>query len=55
MLGAVKYVNISFKEVDENNLDCQIVIVPSKTVSMSVELKLHLPMVFGGERQHWRC
>lgn len=37
MLGAVKYVNINFKEVDENNLDCQVVIVPSKTVSMSVE------------------
>ncbi len=37
MLGAVKYVNISFKEVDDSNLDCQIIIVPSKTISMSAE------------------
>lgn len=37
MLGVVKYVNISFKEIDDSNLDCQIMIVPSKTVSMSVE------------------
>ena len=36
-LGPIKYVNISFKEVDNNQLDCNIVIVPSKTVSTSVE------------------
>ncbi len=50
MLGAVKYVNISFKEVDENNLDCQIVIVPSKTVSMSVEAEATFTDGFWGVR-----
>ena len=38
-LGPVKYVNITFREVDEENLDCNIVIVPSKTISLSTELE----------------
>ncbi|HRZ95913.1 MAG TPA: BamA/TamA family outer membrane protein [Paludibacter sp.] len=38
-LGPVKYVNITFREVDEENLDCSIVIVPSKNVSLSTELE----------------
>jgi hypothetical protein len=50
MLGAVKYVNISFKEIDENNLDCQIVIVSSKTVSMSVEAEATFTDGFWGVR-----
>jgi len=38
-LGPIKYVNISFKEVDKNQLDCYIVIIPSKTVTLSTELE----------------
>ena len=38
-LGPIKYVNISFKEVENNLLDCYIVISPSKTVSLSTELE----------------
>ncbi|MFT3752339.1 MAG: BamA/TamA family outer membrane protein [Paludibacter sp.] len=38
-LGPIKYVNISFKESDSNLLDCYIIIVPSKTVSLSTELE----------------
>ncbi|HJV77879.1 MAG TPA: BamA/TamA family outer membrane protein [Paludibacter sp.] len=38
-LGPIKYVNINFKEVDKNLLDCYIVVIPSKTVSLSTELE----------------
>lgn len=38
-LGPVKYVNISFKETADNTLDCYIIIVPAKTVSLSTELE----------------
>ncbi|HEY6915163.1 MAG TPA: hypothetical protein VI413_10845, partial [Paludibacter sp.] len=38
-LGPIKYVNISFKESESNLLDCYIIIVPSKTVSLSTELE----------------
>jgi len=38
-LGPIKYTNISFKEVENNQLDCYIVIIPSKTVSLSTELE----------------
>ena len=38
-LGPVKYVNISFKESESNLLDCYIIIVPSKTISLSTELE----------------
>lgn len=38
-LGPIKYVNINFKEVDNNSLDCYIVVIPSKTVSLSTELE----------------
>jgi outer membrane protein assembly factor BamA len=36
-LGPIKYVNISFKEAENNQLDCYIIIAPSKTVSLSTE------------------
>ncbi|MDO9152595.1 MAG: BamA/TamA family outer membrane protein [Paludibacter sp.] len=38
-LGPVKYVNITFAEIDDNYLDCIIVVVPSKSVSMSTDLE----------------
>ena len=38
-LGPIKYVNISFKEIENNLLDCYITIIPSKTVSLSTELE----------------
>ncbi len=38
-LGPIKYVNITFKEVSDQILDCNIVLVPSKTVSLSTELE----------------
>ncbi|MDP4239342.1 MAG: BamA/TamA family outer membrane protein [Bacteroidota bacterium] len=38
-LGPIKYVNISFKEVENGLLDCYIVIIPAKTVSLSSELE----------------
>lgn len=38
-LGPIKYVNISFKESDVNLLDCSIIIVPSKTISLSAEME----------------
>ena len=38
-LGPVKYVNITFKDVDEESLDCNIVVVPSKSVSLSTEIE----------------
>jgi outer membrane protein assembly factor BamA len=38
-LGPVKYVNITFKEVENNSLDCYIIVVPSKTISLSTELE----------------
>jgi outer membrane protein assembly factor BamA len=38
-LGPVKYVNISFKETDNNLLDCYIIIIPAKTISLSTELE----------------
>lgn len=36
-LGPIKYVNISFKEKENDQLDCYIIIVPSKTISLSAE------------------
>ncbi len=36
-LGPIKYVNISFKEVQDSLLDCYIIVIPSKTISFSVE------------------
>ena len=38
-LGPIKYVNISFKEVENNSLDCYITIIPSKPISISTELE----------------
>ncbi len=38
-LGPIKYVNISFKETENNLLDCYIIINPSKTISLSTELE----------------
>jgi len=38
-LGPIKYVNISFKEAENNLLDCYVIINPSKTVSLSSELE----------------
>ncbi len=38
-LGPVKYVNISFKETQDNQLDCYIIIIPSKPISLSTELE----------------
>ena len=38
-LGPIKYVNISFKEAPENELDCYIVVIPSKAISVSTELE----------------
>lgn len=38
-LGPIKYVNISFKETMDTLLDCSIIIIPSKTVSISTELE----------------
>lgn len=38
-LGPIKYVNISFKEVEDNSLDCYVIIIPSKTISLSTELE----------------
>lgn len=37
-LGPIKYVNISFKEVENNELDCYIVVIPSKAISLSTEV-----------------
>lgn len=36
-LGPVKYTNISFRENQSGELDCYIIIVPSKTISFSTE------------------
>ena len=38
-LGPIKYVNISFKETMDTLLDCNIIIIPSKTISVSTELE----------------
>jgi len=38
-LGPVKYVNITFKEAENNTLDCYIIIIPSKAISLSTELE----------------
>lgn len=38
-LGPIKYVNISFKEIENNQLDCYIIVIPSKAVSLSSELE----------------
>jgi len=38
-LGPIKYVNISFKETGTNLLDCYVIIIPAKTVSLSSELE----------------
>lgn len=38
-LGPVKYVNITFKEAADSLLDCYIVIIPAKTISISTELE----------------
>jgi len=37
MLGPVKYVNISFKESADTLLDCYIIIIPAKALSVSAE------------------
>ena len=36
-LGPIKYVNISFKETTDSLLDCYIIIIPGKTISLSTE------------------
>ncbi len=36
-LGPVKYVNITFKPIGDNQLDCYIIVIPAKTISFSVE------------------
>jgi len=38
-LGPVKYVNISFKDAGNSMLDCYVIIIPSKTISLSTELE----------------
>jgi hypothetical protein len=38
-LGPIKYVNISFKDTGKEQLDCYIIITPSKTISVSTELE----------------
>ncbi|MFA5047114.1 MAG: BamA/TamA family outer membrane protein [Paludibacter sp.] len=38
-LGPVKYVDISFKQSSDSLLDCNIVIIPGKTISVSTELE----------------
>ncbi len=38
-LGPIKYVNISFKEAENNSLDCYIIVIPSKAVSLSAEME----------------
>jgi hypothetical protein len=38
-LGPIKYVNISFKDAGNNLLDCYVIIIPAKTVSLSSELE----------------
>lgn len=39
-LGPIKYVNISFKESADSLLDCKIIIIPGKTISLSTEAEL---------------
>ena len=36
-LGPIKYVNISFKEIENNQLDCYVIVIPSKAISFSTE------------------
>ena len=36
-LGPIKYVNISFKETESHELDCYIIVIPSKAISLSAE------------------
>lgn len=38
-LGPIKYVNISFKEQANSQLDCYIIITPANTISISTELE----------------
>lgn len=38
-LAPVKYVDITFKESSDSTLDCQIVIVPAKTISLSADIE----------------
>jgi len=38
-LGPVKYVNITFKEAENNTLDCYVIIIPAKTISLTSELE----------------
>jgi outer membrane protein assembly factor BamA len=38
-LGPIKYVNISFKELADSLLDCYIIIIPSKAITISTELE----------------
>ncbi|MBN2765632.1 MAG: BamA/TamA family outer membrane protein [Paludibacteraceae bacterium] len=38
-LAPVKYVDIVFKESSDSTLDCQIVIVPAKTISLSADIE----------------
>lgn len=38
-LEPVKYVNITFRQVNNDQLDCYIILVPAKTISVSTELE----------------
>ena len=38
-LSAIKYMNISFREVDENKLDCYIILSPNKLQSISTDVE----------------
>ena len=37
-LGPIKYANISFKELNDSLLDCNVIIIPNKSISVSAEL-----------------
>jgi len=47
-LGPIKYVNISFKQIEDNQLDCYVVIIPAKAVSLSTELEATYTAGFWG-------
>lgn len=38
-LGPIKYVNITFRELSDKQLDCYVNIIPAKTISVSTELE----------------
>lgn len=38
-LGPIKYTNISFKEIANNQLDCYIIVIPAKVISVSTEVE----------------